>query len=68
MQVILLEKVENLGNIGDVVKVRRGHGRNFLIKYGKALKASEENINLVNKKKVNLNKKILSLKKVRKTF
>ena len=44
MEVILLENIKNLGNIGDVVKVKRGHGRNFLIKYGKALKASKENI------------------------
>ena len=44
MEVILLENIKNLGNIGDVVNVKRGHGRNFLIKYGKALKASKENI------------------------
>ena len=36
--------------IGDIVNVKRGHGRNFLIKYGKALRASKENIDLVNKK------------------
>ena len=63
MEVVLLENIKNLGQIGDVVKVRRGHGRNFLIKYGKALKASEENINLVNKKKSELNQKNLELKK-----
>ena len=51
MQVILLENIKNLGKIGDVVAVKRGHGRNFLIKYGKALIASKDNINLVNKKK-----------------
>ena len=43
MEVILLENIKNLGKIGDVVSVKRGHGRNFLIKYGKALKASAEN-------------------------
>ena len=42
---------------------KRGHARNFLIKYGKALKASKENINLVNKKKTDLNQKNLELKK-----
>ena len=63
MEVILLENIKNLGNIGDVVNVKRGHGRNFLIKYGKALKASEVNIDLVNKKKAKLNEKNISLKK-----
>ena len=63
MEVILLENIKNIGQIGDVVGVKRGHGRNFLIKYGKALKASKENINLVNKKKDELNQKNLKLKK-----
>jgi len=63
MEVILLENIKNLGNIGDVVNVKRGHGRNFLIKYGKALKASKENIQLVNKKKTELNEKNTTLKK-----
>ena len=63
MEVILLENIKNLGNIGDVVNVKRGHGRNFLIKYGKALKASKENIALVNKKKSVLNEKNITLKK-----
>ena len=44
MEVILLENLKNLGQIGDVVKVRRGYARNFLIKFGKALNASKENI------------------------
>ena len=43
MQVILLEKVRNLGGLGDEVKVKAGFGRNFLIPYGKAVVASEEN-------------------------
>jgi len=43
MQVILLEKVANLGNLGDVVKVRDGYGRNFLIPQGKAKRATEAN-------------------------
>ena len=63
MEVILLENIKNLGNIGDVVKVKRGHGRNFLIKYGKALKASKENIEIVNKRKAELNEKNATLKK-----
>jgi len=63
MEVVLLENIKNLGQIGDIVKVKRGHGRNFLIKYGKAMKASKENIELVNKKKSELNEKNLELKK-----
>ena len=63
MDVILLENIKNLGSIGDVVNVKRGHARNFLIKYGKALKASKINIEIVNKKKVELNEKNASLKK-----
>ena len=35
MEVVLLENIKNLGQIGDVVNVKRGHGRNFLIKYNK---------------------------------
>ena len=63
MELILLENIKNLGNIGDIVNVKRGHGRNFLIKYGKALKASKENIAFVNKKKSELNEKNITLKK-----
>ena len=63
MDVVLLENIKNLGQIGDIVDVKRGHGRNFLIKYGKALKASKENIVLVDKKKAELNQKNLELKK-----
>lgn len=43
MQIILLEKVVNLGNLGDIVKVRDGYGRNFLIPQGKAKRATEAN-------------------------
>ena len=63
MDVVLLENIKNLGVVGDVVNVKRGHGRNFLIKYGKALKASKINIEFVNKKKSELNEKNISLKK-----
>ena len=68
MEIVLLENIKNLGKIGDIVSVKRGHGRNFLIKYGKALKASKDNIELVNKKKENLNVKNLVLKKEAKKF
>ncbi|MGC9456276.1 MAG: 50S ribosomal protein L9 [Halothiobacillaceae bacterium] len=44
MQVILLSKVDNLGSLGDVVKVRPGYARNFLIPYGKAKPATKENL------------------------
>tara|TARA_B100000902_G_C26519984_1_gene532764 strand:- start:6 stop:458 length:453 start_codon:yes stop_codon:yes gene_type:complete len=57
MQVILLENIIKLGSIGDVVKVKDGYGRNFLLRKGKALRANKENIELVSKKKIELNKK-----------
>ena len=44
MNVILLEKVGGLGNLGDQVKVAGGYGRNFLIPYGKAVSATADNI------------------------
>ena len=56
MEVILLENINKLGKIGDLVKVRNGYGRNFLLKNKKALRANKENIALVNKKKDELNK------------
>ena len=43
MEVILLEKIRNLGNLGDKVTVKNGHGRNFLIPYGHAVPATPEN-------------------------
>ena len=63
MKVILLQSYNKVGSVGDIVNVKRGHGRNFLIKYGKALKASKENIAFVNKKKTELNAKNSELKK-----
>ena len=57
MEVILLENILKLGKIGDQVKVKNGYGRNFLLKTGKALRANKENIELVGKKKTELNKK-----------
>ena len=44
MEVILLEKVGKLGNLGDRVDVRGGYGRNYLIPYGKAVAANEKNV------------------------
>ena len=57
MELILLENILNLGNIGDKVKVKNGYGRNFLLKQGKALRFNKENQDFVNKKKDELNKK-----------
>jgi len=62
MQVILLENIINLGNIGDKVKVKPGYGRNYLLKTGKALRFNKENLNYVSKKKDELNKKNIELK------
>ena len=57
MQVILLENILKLGKIGDQVEVKNGFGRNYLLRQGKALRASKENIEFVRKKKAELNKK-----------
>ena len=56
MQVILLEKVGNLGNLGDIVKVKDGYGRNFLIPQGKAKRATEANKAEVAARRVELEK------------
>lgn len=63
MEIILLENILNLGNIGDKVKVKDGYGRNFLLKQGKALRFNKENQELVNKQKDALNKKNNEIKK-----
>ena len=62
MELILLENILNLGNIGDKVKVKNGYGRNFLLKKGKALRYNKENLEFVNKKKDELNKKNIEIK------
>ena len=62
MELILLENIFNLGNIGDKVKVKNGYGRNFLLKKGKALRYNRENLEYVNKKKDELNKKNVEIK------
>ena len=62
MELILLENILNLGNIGDKVKVKSGYGRNFLLKQGKALRFNKENQNYVERKKDELNKKNIEIK------
>ena len=62
MEIILLENILNLGNIGDKVKVKNGFGRNYLLKKGKALRFNKENLDFVNKKKDELNKKNIQIK------
>ncbi|HKT31274.1 MAG TPA: 50S ribosomal protein L9 [Gammaproteobacteria bacterium] len=56
MEVILLQKVENLGNLGDKVKVRAGYGRNYLIPHGKAKPATAANIAAFEKQRAELEK------------
>jgi len=62
MELILLENILNLGNIGDKVKVKNGFGRNYLLKKGKALRFNKENQDFVSKKKDELNKKNTEIK------
>ena len=57
MQVILLENIMKLGKIGDQVEVKNGFARNYLLRQGKALRASKENVEFVSKKKDELTKK-----------
>ena len=57
MKVILLENVRKVGSIGDIIEVKRGYARNFLIAQNKALFASKSNIKEVEKIKNELNKK-----------
>ena len=54
MQIILLEKVKNLGDLGAVVDVRAGYGRNFLIPQGKALPAIKDNLATVEVRRAEL--------------
>ncbi|WP_133127476.1 50S ribosomal protein L9 [Legionella nagasakiensis] len=57
MEVILLEKVRNLGNLGDKVSVKAGYGRNFLIPQNKAVFATAKNIELFEQRRAELEKK-----------
>lgn len=56
MEVILLEKVANLGSLGDKVKVKAGYGRNFLLPYGKAVAATEDNLKAFEERRAELEK------------
>ena len=56
MDVILLEKVENLGGLGDQVKVKPGYGRNFLIPQGKAMPATADNVKAFEERRAELEK------------
>ena len=54
MQIILLEKIANVGNLGDVVKVRDGYARNFLIPQGKARRATPANLQAIEAQRAEL--------------
>ena len=54
MQIILLEKITNVGNLGDVVKVKNGYARNFLIPQGKAKRATPENLKVIEAQRAEL--------------
>ena len=56
MNVILLDNIENLGSIGDLVTVKPGYGRNYLLPTGKAALATKENIAEIEKRRVELEK------------
>ena len=66
MKVILLENIKKIGSIGEIINVKRGFARNYLIANQKALYASKDNIKQVEKIKVELGKKDLEKKKVAK--
>lgn len=56
MEVILKEKVENLGTLGQIVNVKAGYARNFLLPQGKAVQATSSNVELFEKQKAELEK------------
>jgi large subunit ribosomal protein L9 len=62
MQVILLERIGRLGQMGDVVRVKDGYARNYLLPHGKALRATEDNIAEFEKRRVTLEARNLELK------
>ena len=66
MKIILLENLKKIGTIGEIINVKRGFARNYLIANQKALYASKENIKQVEKIKVELGKKDLEKKKLAK--
>lgn len=70
MDVILLKKVDNLGNLGDRVQVRSGYGRNYLIPSGHAVPATEENIKAFEERRAELEQQadeLLAVAQARKT-
>ena len=68
MKVILLENLIKIGSIGDIIDVKRGFARNYLISNKKALYASKENIKEVERIKIELNKKDQEKKKIAKNL
>ena len=58
MQVILLDKIGKLGDLGDTVNVKAGYGRNFLLPTGKAMLATKENLAIIEEQKAKLVKKM----------
>ena len=68
MKVILLENIKRIGSIGEIIDVKRGFARNFLIANKKALYASKENISEVSKIKTELSKKDNEKKQIAKTL
>jgi len=68
MKVILLENIRKIGSIGEIIDVKRGFARNFLISKKKALFASKENIKEVEIIKQELNKKDQEKKKTSKVY
>ena len=68
MKIILLENIRKVGTIGEIIEVKRGFARNYLIANQKALYASKENIKEVEKIKSNRGKKIKIKKKKLKTY
>jgi large subunit ribosomal protein L9 len=62
MQVILLERIGRLGQMGDVVRVKDGYARNYLLPQGKALRATKENMTEFEKRRIQLEARNLELK------
>ena len=58
MEIILLDKIDNLGNVGDVVRVKPGYARNYLFPKGLAVRSSKRNIAFVEEKRKNIELKI----------
>ena len=58
MEIILLDKIDNLGNVGDVVMVKPGYARNYLFPKGLAVRSSKRNIAFVEEKRKNIELKI----------